>query len=82
MMDASSTPPSLSTATKLDNPIDESPKSKFTTVSPETREAAKTTATSTFPMNAEATINIIPNIMNSNSHRSTVLLALTFDTAV
>lgn len=55
-----------------DSPIDESPKSKFTTASPETREAAKTVATSIFlplfPKNAEATVDVVANIMSSDLH--------------
>lgn len=60
-----------------DSPIDESAKSKFTTVSPETREAAaKTIATSMFlplfPKIGEATVGIVPNMISSNLHRSPV----------
>jgi len=40
--------------------MDESPRSRFTTVSPETREAAKTVA-----MQAEATVDNFPNMMCS-----------------
>lgn len=40
--------------------MEESPRSKFTTVSPETTEAAKTVATK-----AEATVDIFPNMVSN-----------------
>jgi hypothetical protein len=71
MMDPTTFPTSLIS----DSPIDESPKSKFTTVSLETREAAKTVVMSIFlllfPKIAEAIVGIVPNIMSSTLDRST-----------
>lgn len=53
-----------------DSPIDESPNSKFTTVSPETREAAKIVRTSMFLplLNEEEPISDkFPNILIGNT---------------
>jgi hypothetical protein len=72
MMDPTPFPTSLIS----DSPIDESPKSKFTTASPETREAAKTVAMSIFlllsPKIAEEIVDTFPNIVSNTLYRSTV----------
>jgi hypothetical protein len=74
MMDPTTFPTNLIS----DSPIDESPKSKFTTVSPETREAAKTVVMSMFlfliPNMAEAIFDIVPNIVSNALYRFTVFV--------
>jgi len=77
MIDPWTTPP---TTLISESPIDESPRSKFTTVSPETREAAKIVAISMllppFPIKEQAIVDIIPNIMSSKCAEPGVGLVL------